>query len=159
MFTITHGPSDPPGCYIQMIKEYIFLHSGWVVKHQMFLAPHKQCSMVLKCYCNAASELSVHHILEPNKIMQLSNLKPKTCSKKQYFNWTDPLIASFYFLPLLGFTICCHNVGVTYVVVEICSRHLGYTSVAHNTFCRLGWIQHNILDLICQRIVPCSFTA
>lgn len=30
-------------------KKKIFLHSGSVVKHQMFLAPHKLCSMVLKC--------------------------------------------------------------------------------------------------------------
>lgn len=29
-------------------------------------------------------------------------------------------------------------------VVEICSRHLGYTSVAYITFCGARWIQHTI---------------
>lgn len=84
--------------------------------------------------CTAASELSVQHILEPNKIMQLFNLKPRLAVKNNTSIEWKSLIASLYFLPLLGFTIYCHNVGET-DVVEICSHHLGYTSVAYITFC------------------------
>lgn len=68
----------------------------------------------------------MQHILEPNKIMQLSNLKPRIAVKNNTSVEWNPLIASLYFLSLLGFTIYRHNVGD---VVEICSRHLGFTSV------------------------------
>lgn len=67
--------------------------------------------------------------------MQLSNLKPRLAVKNNTSIEWNPLIASLYFLSLLGLTIYCHNVGET-SVVEICSCHLGYTSAAYITFCR-----------------------
>lgn len=67
--------------------------------------------------------------------MQLSNLKPRLALENNTSIEWNPLIASLYFLPLLDFTIYCHNVGET-DVVEVCSRHLGYTSAAYITFCR-----------------------
>lgn len=82
--------------------------------------------------CTAASELSARHILEPNKIMQLSNLKPRLAVKNNPSIEWNPLIASLYFLSLLGFTIYCRETDV----LEICSRHLGFTSLAYIAVCR-----------------------
>lgn len=67
--------------------------------------------------------------------MQLSNLKPRLAVKNNTSIEWNPLIASLYFLPLLGCRVRCHNAGVT-DVIEICSRHLGYTSAAYIAFCR-----------------------
>lgn len=45
----------------------------------MSLAPHKHGAKMF--IWAVASELSEQHILKPNKIMQLSNLKPRLAAK------------------------------------------------------------------------------
>lgn len=69
------------------------------------------CLNVIFTAASELSELSVQHILEPNKIMQLSNLKPRIAAKNNTSIKLNPLIASLYFLPLQGFTVYCHNTG------------------------------------------------
>lgn len=78
----------------------------------MFPGTPRSLQRGVKMFIRAgAGDLSLQHTLEPNKSMQLSNLKPRLAVKDNTSIEWRPLIASLYFLPLLGFTIHRHNAG------------------------------------------------
>lgn len=121
---------------------------GSVVKHQMFPAPPRAPRRGAK-RCLFAPQLRsfwLQHILQPNKITQLSNLKTKSSSKKtiREIEW-KPLIASLLVSPSLEYTMW---------------ETAGLPSAAYITFCRVRWIRRAIHRTLSTRErSPDSFTA
>lgn len=99
--------------------------------------------------CTVALAPSALHFLKPNKIMQLSNLKLRPAAVNNTSTEWTPMIASLYFLLLLGFTICSSNNSNTGEadLAQICSCHFGLTSIAFR-FCRGRWTEHAIDQII-----------
>lgn len=94
----------------------------------------------------------MQHILEPNKIMQLSNLKPRIAVKNNTSVEWNPLIASLYFLSPARL----HNIPSQ---SRRCGRDMFTPSGLY--FAGLDYIvrgqmntAYNTSNLICQRIVP-----
>lgn len=90
--------------------------------------------------CTVALAPSALHFLKPNKIIQLSNLKLRLAAVNNTSTEWTPMIASLYFLLLLGFTICSYNNSNTGEadLAQICPHHFGLTSIAFR-FCRARW--------------------
>lgn len=161
MVTVKQIHSEQLCGSIQMIKKYIKKKKNreWLRHVSGTLQALRSGAKMF--ICTAASELSVQSILEPNKITQLSNLKPRLAvKKKQYFKWMAPTDCfPLFSAPARLYNTQSHNVGKN-DVVKICSHHLGYTSIAYITVCRATWIQHTIhWTLSARELCLDSFTA